>query len=102
MRTRIGFLVLTALLSAQAFAQTGDGKLRIIIFGAHPDDAEYRGAGVAMKWARMGYHVKFVFCHQRRYRSLADRGRAAGAAEKERGGGGRPATGRYNRGAGHS
>ena len=37
-----------------------DGKLRIIIFGAHPDDAEYRGAGVAMKWAKMGHHVKFV------------------------------------------
>ncbi|MBI4910526.1 MAG: PIG-L family deacetylase [Acidobacteria bacterium] len=37
-----------------------DGKLRIIIFGAHPDDAEYRGAGVAMKWARQGHHVKLV------------------------------------------
>src|SRR3974390_2464575 len=37
-----------------------DGKLRIIIFGAHPDDAEYRGAGVSMKWALMGHHVKLV------------------------------------------
>jgi LmbE family N-acetylglucosaminyl deacetylase len=37
-----------------------DGKLRVIIFGAHPDDAEYRGAGVAMKWAKMGAHVKLV------------------------------------------
>jgi N-acetylglucosamine malate deacetylase 1 len=37
-----------------------DGKLRIIVFGAHPDDAEYRGAGVAMKWARAGHHVKLV------------------------------------------
>src|ERR1700730_16286003 len=37
-----------------------DGKLRIIVFGAHPDDAEYRGAGVAMKWARLGHHVKLV------------------------------------------
>src|SRR4051812_4130844 len=37
-----------------------DGKLRIIVFGAHPDDAEYRGAGVAIKWARQGHHVKFV------------------------------------------
>jgi LmbE family N-acetylglucosaminyl deacetylase len=37
-----------------------DGKLRIIIFGAHPDDAEYRGAGVALKWAKMGHHVKLV------------------------------------------
>jgi LmbE family N-acetylglucosaminyl deacetylase len=44
-------------LQAQAPA---DGKLRIIIFGAHPDDAEYRGAGVAMKWARAGHHVKLV------------------------------------------
>jgi LmbE family N-acetylglucosaminyl deacetylase len=37
-----------------------DGKLRIIVFGAHPDDPEYRGAGVAMKWARAGHHVKLV------------------------------------------
>ncbi|MCS6953410.1 MAG: PIG-L family deacetylase [Bryobacterales bacterium] len=37
-----------------------DGKLRIIVSGAHPDDAEYRGAGVALKWARLGHHVKFV------------------------------------------
>src|SRR3954451_22361336 len=37
-----------------------DGKLRIIVFGAHPDDAEYRGAGVAMKWAKQGHHVKLV------------------------------------------
>lgn len=50
-----------------AFAQTSpsarpanDGKLNIIVFGAHPDDAEYRGAGVAMKWAKLGHHVKFV------------------------------------------
>jgi LmbE family N-acetylglucosaminyl deacetylase len=34
--------------------------LRIIVFGAHPDDAEYRGAGVAMKWAKLGHHVKLV------------------------------------------
>ncbi len=46
---------------AHAQAQAAnDGKLRVIIFGAHPDDAEYRGAGVAMKWARMGAHVKLV------------------------------------------
>ena len=49
-----------------AFAQTApsrppeDGKLRIIVFGAHPDDPEYRGAGVAMKWAKLGHHVKLV------------------------------------------
>jgi len=46
--------------AAEPAPPADDGKLRIIIFGAHPDDAEYRGAGVAMKWAKMGHHVKLV------------------------------------------
>ncbi len=46
--------------AAPAQVAPNDGKLRIIIFGAHPDDSEYRGAGVAMKWARAGHHVKLV------------------------------------------
>ena len=37
-----------------------DGKLRIIVFGAHPDDAEYRAGGVGIKWAKLGHHVKLV------------------------------------------
>lgn len=37
-----------------------DGKLRIICFGAHPDDCELRAAGVAAKWSSLGHHVKFV------------------------------------------
>jgi LmbE family N-acetylglucosaminyl deacetylase len=37
-----------------------DGKLRIIAFGAHPDDCELREGGVAAKWAALGHHVKFV------------------------------------------
>lgn len=37
-----------------------DGKLRIICFGAHPDDCEIRVAGTAMLWAANGHHVKFV------------------------------------------
>lgn len=37
-----------------------DGKLRIICFGAHPDDCELKTAGVAAKWAALGHHVKFV------------------------------------------
>ena len=50
-----------ALAQSSAAGQVpSDGKLRIIIFGAHPDDAEYRGAGVAMKWAKLGHHVKLV------------------------------------------
>lgn len=50
----------TAAQTARPAPPANDGKLRIIIFGAHPDDAEYRGAGVAMKWARQGHHVKLV------------------------------------------
>ena len=37
-----------------------DGKLRIICFGAHPDDCELRAAGSAALWAAQGHHVKFV------------------------------------------
>ncbi len=37
-----------------------DGKLRIICFGAHPDDVEYKDGGTAAKWARAGHHVKLV------------------------------------------
>jgi LmbE family N-acetylglucosaminyl deacetylase len=39
-----------------------DGKLRIIAFGAHPDDCELREAGAAAKWAALGHKVKFVSC----------------------------------------
>jgi LmbE family N-acetylglucosaminyl deacetylase len=39
-----------------------DGKVRIICFGAHPDDNEFRAGGVAAMWAAQGHHVKFVSC----------------------------------------
>jgi LmbE family N-acetylglucosaminyl deacetylase len=37
-----------------------DGKLRILCFGAHPDDCELKAGGVALLWAAKGHHVKFV------------------------------------------
>ena len=41
-------------------SQTPDGKLRIIAFGAHPDDCELQVGGVGIMWAERGHHVKLV------------------------------------------
>ena len=40
--------------------EADDGKLRIICFGAHPDDCEIRAGGSAVLWSDLGHHVKFV------------------------------------------
>ena len=37
-----------------------DAKLRIIVFGAHPDDCELEAGGTAARWAKLGHKVKFV------------------------------------------
>jgi LmbE family N-acetylglucosaminyl deacetylase len=58
-----------------------DGKLRIIAFGAHPDDAELKVAGAAAKWAAMGHHVKFVSCTNG---DIGHWGQAGGALAKRR------------------
>ena len=43
------------------FAQGNDGdKLRIIAFGAHPDDCEYAAGGVAALWAAEGHAFRCV------------------------------------------
>jgi LmbE family N-acetylglucosaminyl deacetylase len=39
---------------------TAPRALRIIVFGAHPDDAELQAAGVAAMWSAKGHKVKFV------------------------------------------
>ncbi len=59
-RTLILAMLGLLLFNAPAIAQDDDGPLRIIAFGAHPDDCEVRASGVAAKWAAMGHKVKFV------------------------------------------
>jgi LmbE family N-acetylglucosaminyl deacetylase len=91
MLKKLPLLVLSAgLLMAQ------DGKLRIIAFGAHPDDCDNRFAGIATKLAARGHAVKFVSVtngdagHQsegggalakRRRAEAAESGRRLGIAE---------------------
>jgi len=54
-------LVVTALsVTTAAPPPADDGKLRIICFGAHPDDCEIQAGGVAAMWAAKGHHVKLV------------------------------------------
>jgi N-acetylglucosamine malate deacetylase 1 len=50
----------TAQTQSQTQAQTPSRPLRIIAFGAHPDDCELKAGGVAAKWAALGHKVKFV------------------------------------------
>src|ERR1700712_4513283 len=50
------FICLTHLLKAQQ----DTNKIRIIMFGAHPDDCDERSGGTAALFAQMGYSVKFV------------------------------------------
>ena len=43
-----------------AHAQNNDGRSRIIMIGAHPDDCDQDGGGTSILFAKMGYAVKFV------------------------------------------
>ncbi len=53
--------ILAALLAASALpAAAQTSPLRIISFGAHPDDCELDAAGVAAKWAALGHKFKCV------------------------------------------
>ena len=56
----LSVVLCTLAISAGAAESSDDGKLRIIAFGAHPDDCEIRAGGVAAMWAAKGHHVKFV------------------------------------------
>lgn len=53
------FLCITHLLTVLV-VNAQQQPLRIIAFGAHPDDCELKASGVAALWASQGHKVKFV------------------------------------------
>ncbi|MDE2730815.1 MAG: PIG-L family deacetylase [Bacteroidota bacterium] len=53
----LGVAAFALLVTGSAAAQE---PLRIIAFGAHPDDCEVKSSGVAAMWAAMGHKVKYV------------------------------------------
>jgi len=64
---RVGIGLLTTLVAATTPRSSAQGTraersepLRIVVFGAHPDDCELEAAGTAARWAKLGYKVKFV------------------------------------------
>ncbi|MCE3014503.1 MAG: PIG-L deacetylase family protein [Pirellula sp.] len=56
----VQLLLIHVCLASSQFLVAEEAKLRIICFGAHPDDAEYKCGGAAAQWAKMGHHVKLV------------------------------------------
>lgn len=60
MKRTVAAFVLAGLVAGPLPAAAQDAPLRIIAFGAHPDDNELRLGGTAAKWAALGHKVKFV------------------------------------------
>jgi LmbE family N-acetylglucosaminyl deacetylase len=48
------------LMAASLCAAAQTNPVRVIVFGAHPDDCDIRVGGTAAKFAQMGHKVKFV------------------------------------------
>lgn len=54
-------MISVIVLPASVRAQPAQGEpLRIIVFGAHPDDCELKAGGMAIRWAKAGHKVKFI------------------------------------------
>ena len=51
---------LLPLAALAVFSIPAHSQIRVIVFGAHPDDCDFRAAGTAALFAKMGHKVKFV------------------------------------------
>ena len=56
----LALLMLFVFCSIANLKAQDNGKIRIIMIGAHPDDCDEDGGGTAILFAKMGYAVKFV------------------------------------------
>ena len=57
---RLAAAVAALLFSSTTGFAADNGTLRVIVFGAHPDDCELKAGGTAARWAQLGHKVKFV------------------------------------------
>jgi LmbE family N-acetylglucosaminyl deacetylase len=55
------FIVLIGIFSV-LLTNAQEKPLKVIVFGAHPDDCDLKAGGTAIKFAQMGHQVKFVSC----------------------------------------
>jgi LmbE family N-acetylglucosaminyl deacetylase len=53
------FLIILSLVFILSASGQGN-QLRVIVFGAHPDDCDLEAGGIAIMYAKMGHKVKFV------------------------------------------
>jgi LmbE family N-acetylglucosaminyl deacetylase len=58
MKRQILFLLIALIFILRANGQ--NNTLRVIVFGAHPDDCDLDAGGIAVKYVKMGHKVKFV------------------------------------------
>ena len=66
--TALVVVLLPSIVSGLAVSAPGAGEfrpaaekpLRVIVFGAHPDDCELSAGGTAARWVKLGNKVKFV------------------------------------------
>jgi len=57
---RRNIIILLLLLPMFFYSYSQEEPIKVIVFGAHPDDCDLTTGGTAIKFAKMGHKVKFV------------------------------------------